>query len=114
MDIFNALDAEEKQKEYGQLVGGIFFIKKSDKNLRIVEEWYNTCCNYHLLNDECSIIPNDVTFRENRHDQSIWSVIRYKYDTEIIGETCECGPEGVTSASHSNTKSNPIHANRLK
>jgi hypothetical protein len=114
MDIFKALEIDEKQKEYGQLVGGIFFIKKSEKNLKIVEEWYNTCCNYHLLNDECSVIPNDATFNENRHDQSIWSVIRYKYDTEIIAETRECGPEGVTSASHSNTKNNPIHANRLQ
>jgi hypothetical protein len=114
MDIFKALDANENQKEYGQLVGGIFFIKKSEKNLKIVEEWYNTCCDYHLLNDEYSVSPNDITFRENRHDQSIWSVIRYKYETEIIGETYECGPEGVTSGSHSNIKSNPIHANRLK
>ena len=80
----------------------------------MVEEWYETCCNYHLLNDEPSIIPNDASFSENRHDQSIWSIIRYKYGTEIIGETPDCGPEGVTSASHSNQQHNPIHANRLK
>ena len=114
MDIFKNLEADDNQKEYGQLVGGIFFLKKNEKILKMVEEWYATCCNYHLLNDEPSIIPNDASFSENRHDQSIWSIIRYKYGTEIIGETRDCGPEGVTSASHSNQPHNPIHANRLK
>lgn len=114
MDIFKHLEADDNQKEYGQLVGGIFFLKKNEKILKMVEEWYETCCNYHLLNDEPSIIPNDASFSENRHDQSIWSIIRYKYGTEIISETHDCGPEGVTSASHSNQPHNPIHANRLK
>ena len=61
--------------ETGQLIGGIFLIKKCKITIDLVNRWYNTCCKYHLLNDNC-VLPNHSSFRDNRHDQSIWSILR--------------------------------------
>jgi hypothetical protein len=36
-----------------------------------------------MLDDSVSANPNNETFRENRHDQSIFSVLRKKHGTEI-------------------------------
>ena len=64
--------------------------------------WYETCCKYHLLNDKHSISPNYDEFIEHRHDQSIFSVIRKKFNTYYIKD--ETYPTGI--------KENPIWATR--
>jgi len=55
--------------------------------------WYETCCNYHLLNDEPSISKNYEEFIEHRHDQSIFSIIRKKFNTYYIED--ETYPIGI-------------------
>lgn len=45
----------------------------------VVEIWYNTgdhtCSQYDLINDSPSKVPNDVSFLDHRHDQSVFSLI---------------------------------------
>ena len=66
---------------------GIF--TKCDKVMKMVEIWYNIASNYHFLNDERSLLRNDFSFVEHRHDQSIFSLLRRKYGSYIINENKE-------------------------
>jgi hypothetical protein len=55
-------------------------IKKTNLTYSLVHEWYNACCNYHLIDDSPSISQNYNCFVENRHDQSIFSLLTKKYN----------------------------------
>ena len=46
----------------------------------IIDLWYDTSCNYHLIDDSKSKSKNLQGFREHRHDQSILSLILKKYN----------------------------------
>jgi hypothetical protein len=85
MDIFEYYGAKHNESiiETEQLVGGIYVIRKCQHTVDMVNEWYDGCCNYNLIDDSPSSIPNDPSFNENRHDQSIFSVVRKKYGTEM-------------------------------
>ena len=85
MDTFEYYDANHDESifETEQLVGGIYVIRKCQHTVDLVNKWYDGCCNYNLIDDSPSAIPNHTSFRENRHDQSIFSVIRKKYGTEM-------------------------------
>lgn len=56
----------------------LFYINKQTRNL--VNTWYNIGCNYHMIDDSKSIIPNLNSFKEHRHDQSIFSLLTKKYN----------------------------------
>lgn len=60
-----------------QIISGIFLLKNTQNVREIVEKWLTVCLEEqgHYLNDEPSILENDTTFRENRHDQSIFSLL---------------------------------------
>lgn len=61
------------------LVGGIFLIKKTDKILSLIDEWNHICTNHsNLIDDSPSELPNDESFVENRHDQSVLSALVFK------------------------------------
>ena len=60
--------------------------------------------NYNLINDSQSSLKNHHDFIENRHDQSISSVIRKKYGTEIIED------ESINT----NNDTIPIYAKRIR
>ena len=85
MDILQELNAFELM-DTKQLVGGIFIIRKCERTVNLVKEWYKLCSNYHLISDEPSKIPNEPEFIENRHDQSIFSLLRKKRGTEILSD----------------------------
>jgi hypothetical protein len=40
----------------------------------LFKKYYETACDYHLIDDSPSIIPNHPSFREHRHDQSIFNM----------------------------------------
>ena len=86
MDLFKYLDMDKpKYFDSKQLVGGIYFIKKTERTINIINEWYNIMsANYNLINDSKSIIINDISFKEHRHDQSVFSLLRKKYGSFII------------------------------
>ena len=68
----------------GQIIATTMIIKKCEHAIKLINEWYNTLNNYHLLDDSKSTQSNDNTFREHRHDQSIFSLLIKKYGGEII------------------------------
>lgn len=81
-EYFNCYDLLETKI----LVGGIFVLRKCKQTVELVDKWYETVCNYYLITDEPSKIPNDPSFIEHRHDQSIWSLLRKNHGSVIIDD----------------------------
>lgn len=103
IDYFGGVDLLET----GQLVGGIFILRKCDHTVNLVKKWYNGCCKYNLIDDSPSKISNDLSFKENRHDQSIFSILRKKLGTEIIMDETYFSPNWTIDG-----KNFPIWATR--
>ena len=67
--------------ETGQLVGGIYVIRKCVFTVNLVNKWYDGCCQYHILDGSTTATAADHVFRDNRNDQSLFSVLRKKHGT---------------------------------
>jgi len=85
MDLIKEFNAYDKLNTC-QILSGIFFIKKNDKTVTFLQEWYNLMCNYHLIDDSKSILPNDKSFVEHRHDQSCFSLLCKKYNAFTLND----------------------------
>jgi hypothetical protein len=84
-----------KIMETGQLVGGIFLIRKQPSTIALVQQWNDIMeSNYHLIDDSPSIIPDIPGFREYRHDQSLWSILRKLHGSVIIPDNSYPRPTG--------------------
>jgi len=77
---------EIKEKRMLQCMATIVIMKKNAHCENIINEWYNACENYNLIND---LVHNeDPQFIENRHDQSILSVLVNKHGSvKLLDET---------------------------
>ena len=85
MDVFEKLDCiNEKMFNSGQLVGGIFILKKCDHTIDLINKYYELCSNYNLINNSPSKLANDPSFIVHRHDQSVFSILRKKMGTITI------------------------------
>jgi hypothetical protein len=62
-----------------QAESGMQFYKCCDENIKLLEEYYKVSCNYNLIDDSLSKIPNHPNFIEHRHDQSVISLLFKKY-----------------------------------
>lgn len=81
-DIFRHFGVENNPKftESSHICATLIFMKKSAKTIQIITEWLDIFKNHwNLVDDSPSQTPNHKDFRENRHDQSIWSMINKKY-----------------------------------
>ena len=60
-----------------QIIATSFFMKNTPLMRSVVKKWKDICVeeNGHYLDDSPSKLPNDPIFRENRHDQSILSLL---------------------------------------
>ena len=83
MDILDWYGANNDPRimKTGQLVGGIFVLRKCRHTVELIDRWYDGCCQYHLIDDSCGTLPNVPMFHAARNDQSIFSVLRKKYGT---------------------------------
>jgi len=85
MDIFNHLNCHYLNNTR-QLVGGIYVIRKNNHTVKLINTCYETCCNYNLIDDANSLSKNYDNFTENRHDQSVFSLLRKIHGTEILDD----------------------------
>lgn len=83
MDTIQCLGAEDIM-EQNEVVPGILFTTSSQKNKEFFLACYNVVSHYHLVDDTPSIAPNRPTFREHRHDQSVFSILARKYLPDSI------------------------------
>lgn len=97
------------------LVKQVFFDKNDDYINRILNEYQSTACIfmcrkcpnttlylnevakysvvYDLINDSPSIIPNIKEFQENRHNQSVFSLCKHRYNFDISYDMFDDDPK---------------------
>ena len=64
-----------------QFWAGCFFIKKTNLSIKFLDEWLSIFDkNFQLIDDTPSIKKNLTGFQENRHDQSVYSLLCKKYN----------------------------------
>lgn len=90
MDVVNALNIYDAVFNDNISIGwaGAIVLRKNEKTMQIMREWLNYCCNYQLITDNPSILPESPFFVEHRHDQSILSAVLHLH--EIPMEYFEC------------------------
>lgn len=72
---FNVLDKEEICNT-GQYQGTVLFVKKTEKTLDFIKNELSIFeKNFNLVDDSDSIVENFRGFKENRHDQSLLSIL---------------------------------------
>ena len=59
-----------------QTGANLFLVDRLTRSL--VSKWYELACDYHMIDDSPSVIPNLPEFREHRHDQSLFSLLTKK------------------------------------
>lgn len=76
-DLFDYFDVRNKPEIYPhQIAATALLVKKADKSVKIIERWLKVFYdNFNLVDDTPSLSPNFPEFVENRHDQSIWSIL---------------------------------------
>ena len=81
MDLIKKLNMlDTKYIDEPQRQAGAILFCVCDKTRNIVNEWYELACDYHNIDDTPSISVNLSCFIEHRHDQSIYSLLKKKYD----------------------------------
>ena len=96
---FNCLDNKDIYNTRQFSGGRLQIIKKCEYSLKIYKLWWDTAKNYpNLFDDSTSITKNFNNFTENRHDQSVFSII--------------CKTEGVEQ--EFNWRSIPIQETRIR
>jgi hypothetical protein len=108
--IFKDLDVNsDDNRKSGQLVGGIFFLRKCLKSIELVDSYYKYSQKIELINNDYDRNEEIKEFKAPRNDQSIFSLLRKKFNSLLVPDT--------TWFSNFNTPqalSNPILATRIR
>lgn len=82
-DLLNLFSIDKNSPQLGATS---FFIKKTEFTTKLVQEWLSLSIqnNYHLIDDTPSSIQNEPEFKQHRHDQSLWSILRKYRGTTIV------------------------------
>jgi CRISPR/Cas system-associated protein endoribonuclease Cas2 len=85
MDVFVKLnEVNDKMMESGQLVGGIFVMRKCINTINLINKYYELCEEYKLIDNTESNIQNDTSFIAHRNDQSVFSILRKQMGCILI------------------------------
>jgi hypothetical protein len=97
-DILFSFNASEVVRESNQFNANAMVIRNSPKMRRFIDAWVDCVSNWHMLSDENSIIPNGISFSENRHDQSILGLLvkQFLSNETIIGPPVRSFQDGAT------------------
>lgn len=71
-----------------QCMGGCFILQKTEKTVKLIQEWIDFAQNYQIIADTentCGL-DNYNGFVAHRHDQSIMSILQTKYHVVTIEE----------------------------
>ena len=93
-DVFVYMDCDEAQyTETNQRMATMILIKKTDVAVRFVEEWLYLCQQEDIITDAPNHLGshNYRGFIDNRHDQSIFSVLSKKYGINAYRDPSQYG-----------------------
>ncbi len=76
-DIFErfGVTTESAIARSGQVSAGYFVLRNTEAGRELVDRWEALVADFHLVSDEASRAPNWQGFSENRHDQSLFSML---------------------------------------
>ena len=81
MDLFLKLSLNNgKYTNSMQRQAGVVMYLINNNVRNLISEWYETACDYHLINDTKTVTENIKGFNEHKHDQSIFSLLTKKYN----------------------------------
>jgi hypothetical protein len=83
-DIFLTLNCSEEIKNSHHCITTVFLVKKCDNTMKFAKQFYESCCNYNLINDFIGDSPNHPTFQTCRHDQSVFSCLSKIYKSILL------------------------------
>lgn len=95
-DIFDYFGVRNNRSftDTNQFEATIVFIKKCPASVAFVNEWVNVIYNhFDLITDKPSKSPNLDGFKDNRHDQSIFSMLAKKYQISEFSRNELCPTE---------------------
>lgn len=93
-DVFIQMDCDEPgYYETNQRMATMIILKKTDLTLRFVEEWLDYCQCGHIITDEKNNRGKDnyKGFVDNRHDQSIFSLLSKRYGLKAYRDPSQFG-----------------------
>jgi hypothetical protein len=87
-EIFQYFNVEQNCEivDSGQLIGGIQIIRKNSNSIKLVNLWNQTLYDNPLLFTDYYNKNQNGYFIDNRHDQSIFSVIKKMYNPIILDD----------------------------
>ena len=62
---------------------GAILCKNTLYSNKIMEEWFQMCCNAHYLTDSPSVQKESPTFQDHRHDQSLLTIALYHFGAPL-------------------------------
>lgn len=75
-----------KYTEQVQAMSGFFVLRKTDKTIKLIQEWLMYAQDYRIITEVPNVsgLDNYIGFQQHRHDQSILSLLECKYDVKTI------------------------------
>jgi hypothetical protein len=71
-----------------QFLGGVLVLRKTGKTVQLINDWWSSILKRHdLITDQRSVTPNYPEFIENRHDQSVLSLLLKQYSAVALPAT---------------------------
>ncbi len=93
-ELAEAMELSEGDKNSNQIQAGILFLINNSKNREIVKKWWDFCVveDYKYLRNSIFENPRGA-FRQNRHDQSVFSCLAKKFEMHAIPDETYFYPE---------------------
>jgi hypothetical protein len=92
MDLILKMDMnDDKYLSNNQWQAGAILLCVNNDVRNLINEWYNIGCDYHNIDDTPSLEKNFDSFKEHRHDQSIFSLLLKKnnlYNNDVSLFNC--------------------------
>lgn len=95
-DAFILMDCEMPEyTETKQRLAGFVLLKNTDRAQRFVREWLNYCQDERIVTDNPNVMgkENYEGFRDNRHDQTVLSLLSKKWGIAAFRDPSELGDE---------------------
>jgi hypothetical protein len=114
MDVMHYLNYTKSEEiSSNQVCATVIIFHNTEKVEEFVQKWIDTCVreNYRYVDDSPTVIPNTQFYRDNRHDQSIFSILSKQQNCLCMWDETYWAENGHTWEAN---KHYPIHARRLK
>jgi len=108
MDTMTYFNLTDDEQAYPQHLGGVHITHNMPHVRAFVEEWLMACERYSLIDDSPSRLQNAPSFKEHRHDQSIFTILFKRHGGLSLQDETWWAPHWESNLHY------PIHARRLR